>query len=176
VLKKIFILTIVFCVSIGTGYYFGTLLEIRQEIERLEHKQEQLLKMIDEITERVEGIYDNLNGLLERVEVKEVNLSFYAPLDPNAVEGMCYSGNPEITASGERVIIGETVAAGPDIPYYTKVYLQGRGWYTVHDRGSRIGNDDLDVAVATRMEAFSNGRVNTTAVFFYPRNLQNESK
>ena len=102
-LKKIFILTIVFCVSIGTGYYFGTLLEIRQEIERLGSiNKEQLLKMIDEITERVEGIYDNLNGLLERIEVKEVNLSFYAPLDPNAVEGMCYSGNPEITASGER--------------------------------------------------------------------------
>lgn len=117
---------------------------------------------------------DSLGDIMDSIEVKEVEVSFYAPLDHNAVEGMCYSGDPHITASGKEVVIGETIAAGPEIPFGTKVYIEGYGWRTVQDRGGMIGNDNIDIAVASRGEALRNGRKKLLAIFFYPEELHNE--
>lgn len=59
--------------------------------------------------------------------------------------------NYGITASGEKAQVGVTVAAGPDIPLGTRIYLpelewlNGTGEFIVQDRGGGITEGRLDV-------------------------------
>ena len=131
-------------------------------------KIHELMENIDNLMQRTEEVHDSLKQLLDMLTVKEIELTGYAPLDPQAVEGMCFQGNPNITASGQQVVIGETVAAGRDIPFGTRIWIQGHGWRIVHDRGGMITNNHLDIAVATREEAFTIGRQQIKAVFVKP--------
>ncbi len=89
----------------------------------------------------------------EDYEIREMNITKYAPLDPGAVEGWDYAGDPKITASGKKVVPGESAAAGPNIPFGTRIYVEGKGWYTVKDRGGGIGVDDIDLAVEAKDES-----------------------
>ena len=82
----------------------------------------------------------------------------YAPLDPKAVKGMCYSGDPTVTASGKRTTPGITIAAPKHIPFGTWVHLQGIGWRRVDDRGKRITGNKIDICFHTRKSALQWGR------------------
>ena len=82
----------------------------------------------------------------------------YAPLDPKAIKGMCYSGDPTVTASGNRTTPGVTIAAPKHIPFGTWVHLQGIGWRRVDDRGKRITGNKIDICFHTRQEALRWGR------------------
>ena len=82
----------------------------------------------------------------------------YAPLDDTAIAGWDYCGDPNITASGDPVIPGETVAAGPSIPFGTEVYIEGFGWRTVNDRGGLIDDHNIDIATNTKEQAQKFGR------------------
>ncbi len=93
---------------------------------------------------------DNLFGMTARVTA-------YAPGDPGAIEGMCYEGDPNVTANGGRPVPGETVAAGPGVPFGALVWVEGVGVREVNDRGGRIGDRDLDLVMASRGEAFAWG-------------------
>ena len=117
------------------------------KIYYLEQDREVLRKRIRELEEWI-----------EQWKIDEAELSFYAPLDSAAVEGMCYSGDPNITKSGARVEVGLTAAAGPDIPFGTLVMVEGLGVYEVQDRGGMIGRGKLDLTVETKKEALSLGR------------------
>ena len=88
----------------------------------------------------------------------EAEITYYAPLDPSAVEGWCYSGDPTVTASGAKSEPGVSVAAGSQIPFGTELYIEGIGFRTVHDGGGMIGSNNLDVMVWSRSEALENGR------------------
>lgn len=55
----------------------------------------------------------------------------------------CCGKTDGITASGVKAIIGETVAM-KGVAFGTKIYIDGLGYYTVHDRG--VGNGVVDVA------------------------------
>lgn len=97
-----------------------------------------------------------------------VDVTAYAPLDPNAVRGVCYSGDPTITASGARVVPGITAAAGSSIPFGTKVWIEGIGWRTVQDRGGMISDRHIDIVMTSRSSALRFGRVrNVIAIFWY---------
>ena len=76
-----------------------TLQTLQEEIEKIE------VELIY-IETRLNKIEDELN----KWSVYEATA--YAPLDPKAKEGMCYEGDPRITASGAPVVPGVTVAAG----------------------------------------------------------------
>lgn len=93
----------------------------------------------------------------EEYELREMNITKYAPLDDAAVAGWDYAGDPEITASGETVIPGRTAAAGPNIPFGTRIYVEGMGWYTVKDRGGLIGPDDIDLATESKEDSLAWG-------------------
>jgi 3D (Asp-Asp-Asp) domain-containing protein len=121
---------------------------------------------VDELRDKANSIYMMLDEFLKMFRIDTVELTGYAPLDPRAVEGMCFSGNPNITASGARVEIGTTVAAGRGIPFGTRVFVVGHGWRTVQDRGGMITNSHIDIAVATREEARAIGRRNATVIWF----------
>ena len=69
-----------------------------------------------------------------------------------------------ITASGEPVTEWLTVAAGPDYPFGTEVYIPyfknypNRGVFRIQDRGGAIANDHLDVYMKDSKTAAEFGR------------------
>ncbi len=88
----------------------------------------------------------------------EMEVTAYAPLDPAAVKGICFSGDPRVTASGKWTTPGLTIAAPKTIPFGTWVHLQGIGWRRVDDRGGKIRGNRLDLCVQTRSDALRWGR------------------
>lgn len=56
-----------------------------------------------------------------------------------------------ITASGVKAVIGETVAMS-GYAFGTRIYIDGLGYYTVHDRG--VGSGCVDVACANHAECY----------------------
>lgn len=125
--------------------------ELREEVVSL---QEESVRLQEDNRE----LQGQLQEWLDAWSVTDMVVTAYAPLCPTAVEGMCFSGDPSVTASGARVVPGKTAAAGPDIPFGTRVIIPGRGTYTVRDRGGAIGNGNIDIAVHTREEALAFGR------------------
>lgn len=85
--------------------------------------------------------------------IEEYTATGYAPLDPQAVRGMCFSGDPGVTASGRRTEPGVTVAVPKSIPFGTWLYIEGVGWRRADDRGGRIKGQRLDICFQTRKEA-----------------------
>ena len=103
---------------------------------------------------------------LLNVEVVDMEITAYAPLDPKAIEGVCYSGDPTITASGNKVVIGRTVASGRNLPFGTLVFIKGFGFRIVEDRGGKIKSHNLDIAVQTKAEAWQIGRQERRVIIF----------
>lgn len=85
----------------------------------------------------------------------------YAPLDPNAVEGMCYSGNPAITATGTATRVGVAASDWEELPVGTIIEIPGYGEAIVEDTGSAMRNYKdgikIDVFHFTRAESFTWG-------------------
>lgn len=90
----------------------------------------------------------------------------YAPLDPKAVKGMCYSGDPNVTASGRRTDPDVTIAAPKNIPFGTYIYIVGIGLRRVDDRGGSIKGNRIDICFRTRKEALEWGRRTVDATVF----------
>ena len=98
--------------------------------------------------------------------VEEFKLTGYAPLDPGAIEGMCYSGDPSVTRTGAPSTPGLTIAVDPEvIPLGSPVWIEGLGWRLAHDTGGAVKGDHIDVMYATRGEALSSNR---KAVVLFP--------
>lgn len=104
----------------------------------------------------------------EKYQVQLMNVTMYAPLSIGAAPGHDYSGDPSLTFSGEKVVPGETAAAGPNIPLGTKIYVEGLGWRKVCDRGGAIGPNDIDLAVATKEEAIKFGEQQRLVILRFP--------
>ncbi len=104
----------------------------------------------------------------EQYEVQLMNITMYAPLSADAVSGWDFSGDPSLTASGEKVVPGKTAAAGPNIPFGTRIYVEGMGWRTVNDRGSAIGPNDIDLAVETKEESIKFGKQQRLVILQLP--------
>ncbi len=117
-----------------------------------------LIYIIEEIESKERKAILELRDFLLGVETNEFEITAYAPLDPNAIEGMCYEGDPSVTASGGRPIPGETAAAGPSIPFGSRVFLVGYGWRTINDRGGMITDKHIDLVATSHEEAWMIGR------------------
>ena len=131
---------------------------LQREILMLEVENALLRERIEELKEQQAEIGDRMEKWLDTWEVEIWESTAYAPLDSRAIPGMCYSGNPQITTSGAKVIPYVTAAAGPGVEFGTKVYVAGDGARIVQDRGGRIGNGCIDLAMKTREEALAWGR------------------
>lgn len=110
---------------------------------------------------------DRLNAYIQEWEVildQEVYLPVmveatgYAPLDPKAVEGVCYSGDPRVTASGEPSDPNKTIAASRGVPFGTEIYIPNIGHRVVQDRGGAITHGKIDIMFETQEEALAFGR------------------
>jgi 3D (Asp-Asp-Asp) domain-containing protein len=111
---------------------------------------------IEELTASVESLMTAVEPM--DFEVYRWTATAYAPLDPDAVEGVCYAGDPNVTASGREIRPGITVAAGPSIPFGTWIWIEGFGWRCVEDRGSAIKDGHVDIAMISRQNALDFGR------------------
>jgi 3D (Asp-Asp-Asp) domain-containing protein len=66
-------------------------------------------------------------------------ISFYCPCR------RCNGRSDRMTASGDYLEDGVTVAAGPDLKLGTEIYIDGIGYRTVQDRGVKNGQIDVFV-------------------------------
>ncbi len=130
-----------------------------ETIEELLEKNRQSMVLIQErnlyFKEQFQEVQEFLKGF------DTATITKYAPLDPNAIEGMCYSGNPNITSTGTQVREG-VIAVDPNrIPYGSKVLIEGfSGVFTAEDTGSAMRNADgihIDVFTQRRADAFNWG-------------------
>ena len=64
----------------------------------------------------------------------------------------CCGKSNGITASGIEAVVGDTVAMR-NYPFGTRIYIEGLGYYTVHDRG--VGSGVVDVACANHAECYA---------------------
>lgn len=167
----VFLLILMLLLGVVTLYLQPAIERTKQEIKHLQEQiqakeqQKEFLQTVQSLAEEVlllrsenEDLRRQVEQWLETWDVIEAEVTSYAPLCATAVEGMCYSGDPSITAGGVRVVPGVTVAAGPSIPFGTRVWIEGFGFRTVQDRGGRITDSHLDIAVETRAEALAIGR------------------
>ena len=165
--NKIFIpLVILLAILNGFMYYTNTSLE--SDIDKLSEKQESLknelkgyqrvLDRTEDKLEKYEEMRKEYEEILDILEIDEFSTTMYAPRDPQAVEGGCFEGDRNITASGETVEEYRTAAAGPSIPFGTKIYVEDFGLVEVEDRGGAISDQDLDLAVDSLDEADNWGR------------------
>lgn len=131
-----------------------TITRLEQSIEILEIERDYALFLLEGKTTGY-NIYkerfEYLDSLFE--EIFTVRATAYAPLDVRAVAGMCYSGDPRITASGATSQPGVSIAADPSIPFGTTVLVEGFGERIVHDRGGRILGDRIDIMMPSRASA-----------------------
>lgn len=135
--------------------------KLEKRIENLEKKQNALLQnQVDIMKNQMEilKLQEKMIETLLKLFGTEKEITGYAPLDSRAVEGMCFSGDPSITASGLPLIPNWTIAAGEKYPFGTLMWIEGIGLRQVHDRGGMISDNHIDVAVNTREQAFAIGR------------------
>lgn len=104
----------------------------------------------------------------ELYQVQLMNITMYAPLSAGAIGGHDFTGDPSRSYSGEKVVPGETAAAGQNIPIGTRIYVEGLGWRRVNDRGGAIGPNDIDLAVATKEEAVKFGQQQRLVILKLP--------
>lgn len=133
------------------------------EIEELTMSVESLREQVRALQTEIKDLKTSVENLMAAVEpvdfeIQRWTATAYAPLDPDAVEGVCYSGDPNITASGREIRPGITVAAGPSIPFGTWIWIEGFGWRCVEDRGSAIRDGRVDIAMISRQDALDFGR------------------
>jgi 3D (Asp-Asp-Asp) domain-containing protein len=127
---------------------------IREEIESLYKARYRLEGELRRLQDEGIKIQIEIEDLFPDAKQTSMIVTAYAPLDPAAVEGMCYSGDPAVTASGEAPVPGETVAAS--LPFGTLLYIEGIGLRRVNDRG--VPSGCIDVVTETRAQALEIGR------------------
>lgn len=77
-----------------------------------------------------------------------------------------------ITASGKKVRPG-MLAAGRNLPFGTKLYIEGYGIVVVEDRGGAIHERAIDIYMETKKEAFEWGR-QFRKVYILPNDFSEE--
>ena len=131
-------------------------------LQQIHDTNKEMSRMIQDLQDENRELYLRVLELEEWIDQwglpEEANVSYYAPLDDRASEGMCFEGDRTVTASGAPVEVGVTAAAGPSVPFGTVVLVEGIGPRVVQDRGGRIGDGHIDVAVDTVAEALRLGR------------------
>lgn len=137
--------------------------ELMNEIQETSTYLREANFTIQDLNNRVDMLsYENkkMEKMIEELKTIPAVITNYAPLDPNAVEGMDYSGNPSITATGTTVRRGVAAADPRRLPYGTKLYIPSFGEVVIEDTGSAMRNNDriqIDVFVESRSKAFQYG-------------------
>jgi 3D (Asp-Asp-Asp) domain-containing protein len=149
-----------FLLIIVSGIIMLVLFNLMSDIN--ERQRDEYRATMQNMENEIACLFQALNPIDFEVHVWEATA--YAPLDPDAVEGVCYAGDPNITASGLPIEPGISVAAGPSVPFGTWLWIEGLGWRRVDDRGGAIRDGSIDICMITREDAIRFGRRKVTVI------------
>lgn len=143
-----------FLLMIMFGIIMLVLFNLMSDIN--ERQRDEYRATMQNMENEIACLFQALNQIDFEVHVWEATA--YAPLDSDAVEGVCYAGDPNITASGLPIEPGISVAAGPSVPFGTWLWIEDLGWRRVDDRGGGIKDGEVDICMITRESALEFGR------------------
>lgn len=106
-------------------------------------------KTISQQRDELDKLYDGMASVLDgNIKLEDAGEFLCTSYCTEKYPHICGTGTG-ITASGEPVAAGLTVAADQDVfPFGTVLYIEGIGIRVVQDRGADIQGQHLDVAVA----------------------------
>ena len=128
---------------LGIHTYFKHFTPIEKEPEQIVEQQPQEPPVQEEIQEEPEPIVEP--------EPTIVSLGTYK-ITAYCGCAKCCGKTDGITASGAHVTAGRTIAAPPEIPFGTKLMINGH-IYTVEDRGGAIKGKRIDIYFESHEEA-----------------------
>ena len=151
----------------GLNAYFAD--EAREEIQLIEQHQEETTATLLEVHSTLADMQASMDALkAEQERLKEQDRQTHTE-DENhlssdmVMEVTAYTvsadecGNADgITSSGRPALVGRTVACN-NLPTGTRIWIEGIGERIVEDTGG-MGDNVLDVLVATKDEAYQIGR------------------
>lgn len=153
-----------------------------------QEKQEQAVKQIraeqqqqtQQVAEQMNANNEELQRRLHRLEQEQVSRSQRTAT--RMMEVTAYTCGPESTGkgpghpeyrqttSGYRIGYEEKViAAPPEIPFGTRIYVPGYGWGVVRDRGGAIKGNRLDIHIEHKSDADDWGRRTIPVKIEYPQ-------
>lgn len=128
---------------LGIHTYFKHFAPIEKEPEQIVEQQPQEPPVQEEIPEEPEPVVEP--------EPTIVSLGTYK-ITAYCGCAKCCGKTDGITASGTHVTAGRTIAAPPEIPFGTKLMINGH-IYTVEDRGGAIKGKRIDIYFESHEEA-----------------------
>ena len=128
---------------LGIHTYFKHFTPVEKEPEQIVEQQPQEPPVQEEIQEEPEPIVEP--------EPTIVSLGTYK-ITAYCGCAKCCGKTDGITASGTHVTAGRTIAAPPEIPFGTKLMINGH-IYTVEDRGGAIKGKRIDIYFKSHEEA-----------------------
>lgn len=128
---------------LGVHTYFKYFTPVEKEPEQIVEQQPQEPPVQEEIQEEPEPVVEP--------EPTIVSLGTYK-ITAYCGCAKCCGKTDGITASGTHVTAGRTIAAPPEIPFGTKLMINGH-IYTVEDRGGAIKGKRIDIYFESHEEA-----------------------
>lgn len=117
-----------------------------------EYETNQLLEM--DLVEAQGMIFSLKNEEYELAYIGDYTLTHYCVEEWPHV---CGTGTG-LTATGTQVAAWKTAAVDPTvIPYGTKMYIEGYGWFVAEDCGGAVSGKHIDIAVDTHSQAIDMG-------------------
>ena len=117
-----------------------------------EYEVNQLLEM--DLMEAQGMIFNLKNEEYELAYIGDYTLTHYCVEEWPHV---CGTG-AGLTATGTQVTAWKTAAVDPTvIPYGTKMYIEGYGWFVAEDCGGAVSGKHIDIAVDTHSQAIDMG-------------------
>lgn len=171
-IKEITILSVLVLMLVLLGKYNSLALENQENINVINEQVEvlrQQIEVLPSISADVTSITEQIDILLSKIESNRKELDnkiSRGSADVRKMRVTAYDLSVEscgklpshplygITASGEPVNEWYTVAAGPELPFGTKVYIPyfrehpNKGIFVVQDRGGAIKSNCIDVYMA----------------------------
>lgn len=176
----VFILILIMVLSITSTCAFVTVMDdiraLKEEIDGLRATVVILQEGVDTVTVENQALKDEVQKAKDYVRENSIVLDEESSRGTYRLEPVImrvtaydlsytsckkYPSHPEygITASGNPVRAWSTVAAGPEIPFGTKVFIPAfadkpnKGVFTVQDRGSAIKENCIDIYMSDSKEA-----------------------
>ena len=140
--------------------------QIHTEIQQQREDTQNLIRIWQQQIDDIAEFKAQMQEFMDKLNIMEMEATAYAPLDPAAIEGMCYSGDPLVTATGARTTPGRTIATDPDvIPMGARVFIPGVGVRVAEDVGPAIKGNRLDLCMSSRSAALDYGKRRVVAVW-----------
>ncbi len=103
--------------------------------------------------------------VLARWKEKQAHLWKNLPKESFTINASAYTAAADecgksdgVTSSGLQVEEKRTLACPPNLPFGTKLAIEGMGEYRCEDRGGAIKGNHIDIYMQTKSEAFAFGR------------------